>query len=61
MLLGLILKGMVVGKNYREKPRLQYMSQIIEDQEFNSYQELNRKARDREAWKLLQTNNKIKN
>ena len=55
-LLGLILEGLVDGKNHRGRPRLQYISQIIEDQGCSSYQELKRKASDREAWKLLQTN-----
>jgi len=30
------------------------MSQIIEDQESNSYQEIKRKASDSETWKLVQ-------
>jgi len=54
--LGLILEGMVGGKNPRGRPRIQHMSQIVEDQECNSCRELKRKASDREAWKLLQTN-----
>lgn len=37
-LLGPILEGMADGKTYRERPRLQYMIQIIEDQECTSYQ-----------------------
>lgn len=55
-LLLLILEGVIDGKNHRGRPRLQYISQIMEDQGCNSYQELKRKASDREAWKLLQTN-----
>jgi len=55
-LLLLILKGIIDGKNHRVRPRLKYISQIIEDQGCNSYQELNKKASDRETWKLLQTN-----
>jgi len=35
-LLELILEGMVDENNHRGRPRLQYMSQII-DQECNSY------------------------
>lgn len=54
-LLGLILEGIINGKIHRGRPRLQYISQIIEDQGCNSYQELKRKASDREAWELLQT------
>lgn len=34
-LLEQILEGIVVGKNHRGRPRLQYMSQIIEDLECN--------------------------
>uniref|UniRef100_A0A2S2P7C6 Uncharacterized protein n=1 Tax=Schizaphis graminum TaxID=13262 RepID=A0A2S2P7C6_SCHGA len=55
-LLLLILEGVIDGKNHRGRPRLQYVNQIMEDQECNSYQELKRKASDREAWKLLHTN-----
>lgn len=53
-LLLLILECVIDGKNHRGRPRLQYISQIMEDQGCNSYQELKRKASDREAWKLLQ-------
>lgn len=55
-LLRLILEGMVVGKNHKGRLRLQYMSQMIEDRDCDSYQELKRKASDREVWKLLQIN-----
>jgi hypothetical protein len=46
-LLGLILKCMVEEKNFIGRPQLQFMSQIIEDQE------LKRKAHYRVSWKLL--------
>lgn len=36
------------GKKSRERPRLQNISQIIEDQGCKSYQELKRKTTDRE-------------
>jgi hypothetical protein len=39
-----------------ENQKVQYISQIIEDQECNSYQEFKRKASDKETWMLLQTN-----
>lgn len=43
-LLGLILEEIIDGKNHRGRPRLQYISQIIEDQGYNSCQELKRKG-----------------
>lgn len=43
-------------KNHRGRLRLQYISQIIEDQGCNSYQKLKRKASNRKSWKLLQIN-----
>jgi len=52
-LLGLILEGTIDEKNHRERSRLQYISQIIEDQGCESYEELKRKVSDRETWKLL--------
>ena len=51
-ILGLILEGIMGGKNNRRRPRLQYISQlIIEDQGSNSHQELKRKASDVETRK----------
>lgn len=52
-LIEIILKEMVDEKNHRGRPRLQYMSQIIVEQECNPYQGVKRKASDREACKLL--------
>lgn len=52
----LILEGIIDGKNHRGLPKLQFISQIMEDQGCDSYQELKRKTNDRETWKLLQTN-----
>jgi len=43
-LLLLILEGIIDGKNRRGRPRLQHISQIIEDQGYNSYEELKRNA-----------------
>jgi len=48
-LLGLILEGKVGGKKHRGRPQFQYMSQIIENGECNSYQKVMRKANDRKA------------
>lgn len=48
-LLWLILEGIIDGKNHRRRPRMQYISQIKEDQRCNSYKELKRKASDGET------------
>jgi hypothetical protein len=48
-LLLLILEGVINGKNHRGRPRLLYISQIMEDRECYSYQELKRKPSDKET------------
>lgn len=50
-LLKLIIEGTVDGKNSRGRPRLEYMSQIMEDMSCGSYWELKRKAERREEWR----------
>lgn len=51
-LLKLIIEGSVEGKNHRRWPRLEYIQQIIKDQECNSYVEIKRKADIREEWNM---------
>jgi len=53
-ILGLSLEEIIDGKNHRRRPRLEYISQMIEDQGCKSYQELKWKNSDGETWKLLQ-------
>lgn len=48
--LGIIMEGMADRKKHRGRLRLQYTSQIIEDQQ------LNWMASDTEVWKLFQIN-----
>jgi len=47
-LLKLIIKGRVKGKNYRGRPRLEYIRQLIRDQECDSYVRMKKKADNRE-------------
>jgi len=51
------VNGTHFGRDVRWKipHKIQYTSQIIEDQECNSYRELKRMDGDRVAWKSLQT------
>lgn len=46
-LLRLVIEGCVERKNVRERPRKEYMLQIIKDQECNSYEKTKRKASNR--------------
>ncbi|KAL4084163.1 hypothetical protein QTP88_027996 [Uroleucon formosanum] len=48
----LIIEGCVEGKNARGRPRMEYMQQIIEDQGCTSYKVTNRKASNREEWRI---------
>ena len=46
------MEGTVEGKEYRERPRLEYIKQIMEDVNCETYEEMKRKAQDRSQWKL---------
>ncbi|KAF0768901.1 Uncharacterized protein FWK35_00001848, partial [Aphis craccivora] len=43
-------------KEDQRRPRLKYICQTIEDQRYNSYQDLKMNSIGRQSWKLLQTN-----
>jgi len=48
----LIIEGCIDSKNHRERPRLEYIQQIIKDQGCNSYVEMKKKTDNREEWKM---------
>lgn len=52
MVIGLIIEGCVEGKNYRRKPRMEYIQQIIKDQGCYSYVEPKRKKSIMEEWRI---------
>jgi hypothetical protein len=46
-----VLEGRVEGKNYRGRPRLEYIEQIIKDVECKTYSEIRRMVEDRTGWR----------
>ena len=50
-LLATILEGTLEGRNYRGRPRLNFVTQLVQDLGCKCYVELKRLAQDREMWK----------
>jgi hypothetical protein len=46
-----VLEGRVEGKNYRGRPRLEYIEQIRKDVECNTYSEMKGMVEDRTGWR----------
>jgi len=47
----LIIEGMIEGTRSRGRPRMRYISQVIQDAGVTSYKELKNMANDRERWR----------
>ena len=63
-LVGIIIKGTVEGENVRGRPCRSYIEQLKKDADAQTYQDLKRKALDRDGWRtlcqgMLQTNPRI--
>lgn len=50
-ILGRIIEGSIEGKNSRERPSIEYISQVVRDIGCGTYYELKRKSEKREDWK----------
>lgn len=55
-LLKKIIKGDVEGYIARERPRAEYMTQIIQDSNKGYYKDLKELCHDRETWRTTATN-----
>jgi hypothetical protein len=44
-------EGRIENKNYRGRPRLEYIEQIIKDVECKTYSEIKRMVEDRTGWR----------
>jgi len=51
-LLKLIIKRCVDGKTGRERPRMEYISQIMKNMDIGSYRDLKELSFDRKAWRI---------
>jgi hypothetical protein len=50
-LLKTVLEGEISGKNYRGRPRMEYVGQIMKDVKRKSYVGMKRLAENREDWR----------
>jgi hypothetical protein len=46
-----VLEGEISGKNYRGRPRMEYIGQLVRDVKTRSYVGMRRLAEDREEWR----------